>query len=161
MNERIRAILGDIEAEHRRWRGLLGCLSPEEASERPDGGWSAVDSLIHIAAWKENALTIARSQAESGAPELDPKKGSAGILGISVDAFNDEVARSHQDWSLDRATAWADRVDADLRAAIAALPDQRVIGGRGRHGARFWISLPGMSHPPEHRRELELRFPVP
>lgn len=147
-----------VRAEHRAWMELFGRLTPEEATVRPEGGWSAVDALVHVTAWKENALKVARLQAEPGAPEIEPSKGSAGALGINVDAFNAEVFEAHRDWTPERALTWSERVHVELVSALAALPEERLLGGRGRHGARRWCSLPAMSHPREHLNELEQRL---
>lgn len=148
-------ILADVGAEHRAWMGLMGRLSPEEATARPKDGWSAVDALVHVTAWKENAAKVARLQAEPGAAEIDPNQGSAGALGINVDAFNAEVFEAHRDWAPERAVAWSEQIHRELLSALSALPEERLLGGRGRHGARRWCSLPAMSHPREHLNEVE------
>jgi hypothetical protein len=114
-------ILADAEEEHRAWAALLGGLRPEEATARPEGAWSAVDALVHVTAWKENAPRVARLQTAPSAPEID-------------------------------------LVHEELLSALAALPEERLLGGRGRHGARRWCALPAMSHPLEHRNQLQRRF---
>ncbi len=75
-------------------------LPEEGALRRPGGGWSAVDSLIHITSWKENALRV-RQQAEPEAPDPGPTKGAAGVLHISIDRFNEETLAARRDWTPD------------------------------------------------------------
>jgi len=84
--------------------------------------------------------------------------GLPGILRIDVDAYNAEMFEAHRDWTPERALAWSERIHRDLLAALAALPVERLLGGRDPHGARRWCARAGMSHPREHREELERRF---
>ena len=53
-------LFSDIEEEHRALTSLLARLSIDRLTERPGGQWSAIDLLVHITAWQENALKVAR-----------------------------------------------------------------------------------------------------
>jgi hypothetical protein len=133
-------------------------LDHAEAASRPTGAWSAIDTLIHVTSWQENALAIAREQSSPGARTLDPSRGAARTLGIDVDLFNAESLASHREWSHDEAVRWSREVTSALLKALAALPDQRLFGGRARHGARMWYWRPAVVHSREHRRELQRRL---
>ena len=150
-------LFSDIEEEHRALTSLLARLSIDQLTERPGGGWSAIDLLVHITAWQENALKVARQQATPGAPELDPAGGAGRALGLDTDAFNAALLDSHRDWTLDRALAWHNQVFAALRAALATLPPARLLGGPGPYGARIWFSRPALLHSRDHRLEFERR----
>lgn len=147
----------EAAAEHAAWRDLLSSLPPEVARARPEGRWSAVDALVHVTAWKENALRVALLGADPGA-EVDPRKGAAGNLRIDIDRFNDEVFRTHIDWTRERVLAWADEVDGRLRVAVSALPEERLRGGPSRSGLPRWCTRPWVQHSREHRRELGRRL---
>lgn len=148
-------ILDEIVAEHRAWVRLVVGLDPERVTRRLEDGWSAVDYLVHVTAWRENALVVARRLADPDEPDPGPTRGAGRILGIDVDRFNAETLASHRGWDLDRALAWSEQVDSDLREALAALPADRLLGGPYRHGARRWYWRPGVVHPREHRGRLE------
>lgn len=153
---KLEAIVGDIESEHRAWLDLIAGLDGERATQRSHGGWSPVDALVHVTAWKENGARVARLQAEPDAPLPRPDQGSASLLGIDVDAFNAETLAVSKG-STDEALAEAERVHDDLLEALAALPIDRILvpGSRGRHGSARWLGLTSMSHPAEHRHEQE------
>jgi hypothetical protein len=52
------------------------------------------------------------------------------------------------------AGASANEVHRHLIQALRHLPEERVLGGRGRHGARMWYWMPGSIHSSGHRRTL-------
>lgn len=151
----IGAIVSDIEAEHRVWVDLIESLSPRQLAETRNGAWTALDTLAHITAWNENALRIARAQAEPDAPDPGPSRGPAGVLHINVDKFNQQVLDDHHAWSRDRVVKWSEQVHVSLLEALGALPTERVLNGRGRHGARQWFWMPAVQHSGGHRRQLE------
>lgn len=157
-SEQIELILAEIEAEHRAWAELLALVTADKVSMKLYGEWSATDTLIHVTAWQENALRIARLQAAPDAPALDPNQGSGGVLGINVERFNQELLGSHRLWTVDEALTWSNEVIADLRAALAALPAERLLGGRGPHGAQLWYGRAAIVHSQEHRHALERRL---
>jgi hypothetical protein len=147
-------ILDEIVAEHRAWVRLVGGLPPEQVTRKLEDGWSAVDYLVHVTAWQENAVVVARRLADPAVPDPGPTRGAAGILGIDVDRFNAETLASHRGWGFDRALAWSEEINSDLRRALAALQADRLVGGRYRHGARRWYWRPGVVHSREHRGRL-------
>lgn len=155
MTHRLPKILEALDDEHARWLALVGELGEFEATRRGQTRWSPVDTLNHVTAWKENAAKVARLQAEPDAPQVDPSEGSARILGLDVDAFNAETLERLSDATLAHALGWADRVHAGLRAALEALPVDRVLVPGGPHGIAGWLLLPAIEHPPEHRLRLE------
>src|SRR3989304_8958505 len=81
MSDRMPKILGAMDEEHARWLGLVGELGEFEATRRSRNRWSPTDTLNHVTAWKQNALEVARLQADPDAPRVDPALGSAGGLG--------------------------------------------------------------------------------
>lgn len=157
-SEPIVRVLSEIDEEHKAVTSLLAFLSLDQLTERRGDQWSAVDLLIHLTYWQENALKVARQQAAPDAPEVDPTLGAGRLLGIETDAANAEVLDRHRDWTLDQALGWYNRVYADLRAALAVLPSSRLIGGTGPRGARMWYARPALLHSREHRREFEQRL---
>ncbi len=159
-SEQIELILAEIEAEHRAWAELLKSVTADKASMKLYGEWSATDTLIHVTAWQENALRIARLQAAPDAPALDPNQGAGGVLGINVEQFNQDLVSSHRLWTAAQALAWSDQVIADLWAALAALPAERLLGGRGPHGAQLWYGRAAIVHSREHRLALERHLTV-
>ena len=156
--EALDAILLAFQMEREAWLDLVQGLSAEQLGTRPGGGWSVVDLLFHVGAWQENALRVARLQAEPGAPELEPDQGVAGVLGIDVDGFNEEFMTALGDRSIDEAMAWSGEVHAQLVEALGALPPERLLGGTFEHGARRWYWRPAVVHPQEHRTEVGSRF---
>lgn len=158
--ELVERILAEIGLEHRALIQLCNGLRADQASSRTNDEWSAIDVLIHITAWQDNALRIARLQAAPDAPVLNPHSGPAGVLRINVERFNEEVFISHRDWMLEQAMAWHDQTNADLRSALAALPSERVLGGCGKYGACMWYWRPAFIHSREHRHALEQRLSI-
>lgn len=151
-------ILAEIEAEHRALTALMARLTPAQIDARPAGGWSAVETLIHITAWQANALRVARDQAAPDAPPLDPEVGPGRILGLTTDDVNDDLLTTHRHWTLDQALAWHNRVNDELRRALVVLPPRRLLGGSGPHGACRWYGQPAITHSRAHRLELEKRL---
>jgi hypothetical protein len=160
-SERIEHILAEIESEHQVLTKLLSGLPACQVSSRAGDEWSAVDALVHITAWQNNALEIARLQAAPDAPDLNPRSSPAGILRLNVDQFNEKVFNAHRDWGLDQAMAWHNATHADLQSALAALPPERLLGGPGKHGARMWYWRPAVVHSREHRHRIEKRLLIP
>jgi hypothetical protein len=150
-------ILHEIEAEHRALLTLLVRLSPDQLTDW-SGGWSPVDTLNHITAWKENALRVALAQAEPDAPALDPEARVGQILGLETDRFNDEITRQHHQKSLAEAIEWANGAHRALLDALVRLPVERTLGGAGQYGARLWYARPGIGHVREHREALVARL---
>ncbi len=157
-SESIRSILAEIESEHQVLIQLLNGLSTDQASSRPNGEWSAIDVLIHITAWQEQALRIARLQATPDASALNPRSGPAGVLHVNVQQFNDEMFLSHHDWTFGQAMAWHNQINADLRLALETLPSERVQSGIGKYRACMWYWRPAVIHSREHRHALERRL---
>lgn len=157
-SEPVVRILSEIEEEHHALTALIAMLPVNQLTERPGGHWSAIDLLTHITAWQANALTIARQQAAPDAPELDPALGPGRVLGLDTAQFNAELLASHRDWTLDQALAWHNHIFAELMAALAALPPERLLGGPGPHGARMWYARPALLHAREHREEFQRRI---
>jgi hypothetical protein len=151
-DEAVSLILAEIEAQGRAWTEFVRDLSTDQLMTLADGPWTVIDCLVHITAWIENALSIARLQANPDAPDPGPHRGPAGYLHINVDQFNAEVFQTHQHWPPDRALRWSDQVNTDLREALASLPPKRVLGGAGRYGARMWFWMPAFIHSRGHRR---------
>lgn len=153
-DESVARILADIAAQHLAWSDFLSQLHPEQAMQPADGLWSAIDALVHATAWIENALRIARLQAEPNEPDLGPTRGAAGYLHINVDKFNADVFQAHRGWTRERALEWSQRTNAELRGALTVLPVERILGGSGRHGARMWFWMPAFIHTRGHRHRV-------
>jgi hypothetical protein len=68
------------------------------------------------------------------------------------------VVEGERDWSPEQAIKWAHDVHRDLAETLRALPEERLLGGRGRHGARMWYWMPGFIHSIGLRRSLEKRL---
>ena len=157
MSDRMPKILGAMDEEHARWLGLVGELGEFEATRRSPNRWSPTDTLNHVTAWKQNALEIARLQADPDAPRVDPALGSAAILGLGsdIDTYNAQLMEARADWTLTRSRAWSEEIHGELRLALEALPSDRLIVPDGPHGIVGWLLLPAIEHPPEHRLRLE------
>jgi hypothetical protein len=133
----------------------VGTLGEFEATRRGRDRWSAVDTLNHVTAWKENCLRVAHMQAVSGTPPVDASLGSASILGLDVDTFNAETLDRLKEATLAAAISWTDQIHRELRGALEGLPPDRLIVPDGPHGIVGWLLLPAIEHPPEHRLRLE------
>lgn len=150
-------IRASIEGEHAEWKRLLAG-APSGGGQGRTETWSALETLVHVTSWKENALRIARDQARRRAPRIEGARGPAGVLHIDVDRFNHEVQAAHRGWTRKQVVEWSERVHRDPLSALAALPRDRLIGGRGRHGAFMWYWMPALIHSAGHRREAEVRI---
>jgi hypothetical protein len=149
------SIFGEIEAEQCDWEGFVS--SPSHQEETIEGGWSLVDTFVHIASWKENALRATHILADPTPRDAGPDEGVSSILGIDVDAFNDEFMSGHQGWGVEQALEWSRGIHTGLMDALRQVPQERLLGGTFPHGARRWYYRPGVVHPREHRDEVRAR----
>jgi hypothetical protein len=156
--ESIASILNAIKEQDQAWGEFITNLPKKLVSEPVDGSWSALYTLIHITAWIENALRVARLQADPSEPDPGPNKGAAGYLHIDVERFNTEVIEAHRGMGRAQALAWSHQSNADLWAELQKLPVERVLNGAGQHGARMWYWRPAFIHSRGHRRRVEQRI---
>jgi hypothetical protein len=153
-----RGILADIDAEHAAWMELARRLSHEQRINRPAAGWSFGEMFLHVASWKENALKVARLQADPDAPYPAQELTPADVLGLEVSRFDEDFMTAHRDWSLDQSLVWCEAVHRDLVRALDELPVERILGGKGPRGARLWYWSPAVIKSQHHRSEAAERF---
>jgi hypothetical protein len=72
----------------------------------------------------------------------------------TVDRFNAKILAARGNWSPPQAIEWANAVHRELLAALRTLPAERLLGGRGRQGARMWYWMPGFVHSVGLRRTI-------
>ena len=119
------AVLGEGYA---RVRDLIGALSDEEF-ERPatigGGDWSAKDLVAHLTTWEELAIRSLEEFRRGETPWVETEDGpfSAPPTG-KVDAFNAETVAEKRTRPAADVRHDAERVHADLLAAILELTDE-------------------------------------
>jgi hypothetical protein len=139
-----------IDTEWRRWERLITRIGPDDftqqlfESESGSATWTIRDVLTHIAAWKRNTIRVAQMH-EAGA-ELPLEVTPDEVLGIDVNAFNDDVYRQWRDRSVDEAIAEHRSAHAELMAILRRLPPGKIPP----HPTRTWL-YPATWHPRLHR----------
>jgi DinB superfamily len=155
-SEKRAGIRAQIEEEHQAWLNFLLHLPPGELRRTPEGtDWSALETFIHVTAWQENALKVARGLADGTIRQVKPSNTPAGILHIDLERFNAEILVSHKDWSLEQVLEWNKKVSSDLREALDRLPADKLFGGRNPFEACSWFARPAIIHSRGHRKVAE------
>jgi hypothetical protein len=139
-----------IDTEWRRWERLIGRIGADNFTRQLFEGeagadtWTIRDVLTHIAAWKRNTIRVAQMH-EAGADlslELTPDE----ILGIDVNAFNDDVYRRWRDRSVAEAIGEHRSAHAELMAILRRLPPGKIPP----RPTQTWL-YPATWHPRLHR----------
>jgi len=154
----VQYLINEINQEYQNWLGLVNGLTPKQSSSRPEGGWSVIDTLVHVTAWQENGVQIAQTQANPHAPYPDPQFGPSRVLNIPFESFNQKTFESHRDWTLKEALTWFEKINNDLRAALLALPKERLFPDPAKRIPYNWFWRPAIVHSREHRLDIEDRF---
>lgn len=135
----------------RAWRALRSTLDrlPAAALTGPHdpAGWTALDHVIHMAAWEASALCLLQGR---------PRHLGLGVeedlyVGASFDDVNREIHRRTQDLSPSQALAWLDNAHAAFVAALEPLGDADM----GRLLQDFLPATPADDRRPLARFALE------
>jgi hypothetical protein len=132
-------------ASRERMRNLLVTLDPS-ASRPDDGGWSAAETLAHLAFWDRMVLERWQRADRLGQDIPDPLPE-----GLS-DIVNEAVIGHWSAISLQAAAELAERAAGEVDALIERLPDDRVAIARERGFARL---VERALHRDEHLDSLE------
>ena len=147
--------LAVVEREYRRLNDVIDGLSPE-AMARPafdpefgSAPWTVKDLLVHMAAWKRNALQV--SEMLRSDPSAVPSSGTPDeILDIDVDRFNRETYKRWRQCSLDEAFAEHRAAHEELVAALESLPPELIPEPTSRN---IW-PYPAIWHVKMHRMDI-------
>ncbi|HZA26980.1 MAG TPA: DinB family protein [Actinomycetota bacterium] len=144
-----------IDREYQRLNEVLDNLSPE-AMERaafdPEFGsapWTVKDLLVHMAAWKRNAIRV--SEMVRSDPSSVPESGTPDeILEIKVDRFNRETYERWRGRSIDEALAEHRAAHEELVSALESLPRDLIPQPTSRN---IW-PYPAIWHVKMHRMDI-------
>lgn len=147
--------LAVIDREFQRLNDVLDNLSPE-AMARPafdpefgSAPWTVKDLLVHMAAWKRNAIRV--SEMVKSDPSSVPESGTPDeILDIDVDQFNRDTYDRWQGSSLDEALAEHRAAHVELMTALESLPGELVPQPTSRN---IW-PYPAIWHVKMHRMDI-------
>jgi len=143
-------LLEAIDSEWRALEEIVGGLAPEQFElpvlddEAPEC-WRVRDLLVHLAAWKRHAATIAARRAD-----LDDYPTQ--VLALDWDDFNRRLFEDWHDRPLAAVLAEHAGAHADLLAALDRLPLELLVA---EERPRRWLA-PALSHTRNHR-ERNLR----
>lgn len=154
-SEREHPTLVVIDREYQRLNDVLNNLSPE-TMERPafdpefgSAPWTVKDLLVHMAAWKRNAIRV--SEMVKSDPSSVPDSGTPdAILEIDVDQFNRDTYDRWKDRSLDDALAEHRAAHEELVTALESLPPEMVPHPTSRN---IW-PYPAIWHVKMHRMDI-------
>ena len=143
-------LLAEIARGRAEFEEAAAALGAERRTEPVfDDGWTFKDILAHILTWEKIAMGVVRSGGFSGPSPDEPESGQ----GVT-DAINAKVYADNRDRALDDVVAESDRVYAELREFIAALPDgrldERLTGEGDPPLVREMLSGNGHEHYREH-----------
>lgn len=147
-----------LEDERDSWRPFeaLAALS-DEALERPTAadsaahGWSGRDLIVHMVAWREYLLAVARDLALNEVSEtrrlLDEEWDADG-----ADAVNARLASAWRDLSIGEVRDRLTNVPGELRGYLTVVPETRWIKNAGVQNTFVETTL---EHDEEHIADLE------
>ncbi len=156
--ELVKYLMDEVSQEYQNWLDLIHGLSAGQVSARPEDGWSTIDTLVHVTAWQKNGLSIAEAQKNPRAVYPDPQFGPSRVLNIPFEEFNRRTFEEHKDWTLQQALEWFEKVNFELRAALQALPIDRLFPEPDKRIPYNWFWRPAIVHSREHRLDIEGRF---
>jgi hypothetical protein len=144
-----------IEREYERLNDVLKGLSAE-TMERPafdpefgSASWTVKDLLVHMAAWKRNAIRVLEMVKSD--PSSVPSAGTPDvILDIDVDEFNRETYERWKGRSLDEALAEHRAAHQDLMSGLDSLPSEQIPQPTSRN---IW-PYPAIWHVKMHRMDI-------
>jgi uncharacterized damage-inducible protein DinB len=147
--------LAVIEREFQRLNDVLKDLSPE-AMERPafdpefgSAPWTVKDLLVHMAAWKRNALRVLEMVKSD--PSSVPAAGTPDeILGIDVDEFNRDTYERWKERSLNEALSEHRAAHQELVSGLESLPSEQIPQPTSRN---IW-PYPAIWHVKMHRMDI-------
>jgi uncharacterized protein (TIGR03083 family) len=154
-SDQIHPTLIVIDREFRRLNDVLDGLSPD-AMERPafdpefgSAPWTVKDLLVHMAAWKRNALRV--SEMVKSDPSSVPDVGTPDeILEIDVDQFNRDTYERWRERSLNEALAEHRAAHEELVSAMESLPSEVIPSPTSRN---IW-PYPAIWHVKMHRMDI-------
>lgn len=144
-----------IDREYQRLNEVLDNLSPETMEHPafdPEFGsapWTVKDLLVHMAAWKRNAIRVCEMVKSD--PSSVPESGTPDeILQIDVDQFNRDTYERWRESSLDEALAEHRAAHQELLTALQSLPREQVPHPTSRN---IW-PYPAIWHVKMHRMDI-------
>jgi uncharacterized damage-inducible protein DinB len=154
-SEQTHPTLAVIDREYQRLNDVLENLSPD-AMQRPafdpefgSAPWTVKDLLVHMAAWKRNAIRVLEMVKTD--PSSVPAAGTPDeILDIDVDTFNRETYERWRESSLDEALAEHRAAHQELMSALESLPSEHVPQPTSRN---IW-PYPAIWHVKMHRMDI-------
>lgn len=144
-----------IEREYQRLNDVLKDLSPE-TMERPafdpefgSAPWTVKDLLVHMAAWKRNAIRVLEMVKSD--PSSVPSAGTPDeILDVDVDEFNRETYERWKERSLEEALAEHRAAHQELVSRLESLSPEQIPQPTSRN---IW-PYPAIWHVKMHRMDI-------
>jgi hypothetical protein len=146
-----------LEDERDSWRPFeaLGDLS-DEALVTPTPldseahGWSARDLMVHLIAWRENALQVARELAMNETSDTRTRTDEEWDA-VGGDAVNARLFEEWRDVPLDEVRRRFGTVPGELRGYLTVVPETRWI--KNAEVQRTFVEET-MEHDESHRADL-------
>ncbi|MGH9195558.1 MAG: DinB family protein [Acidimicrobiia bacterium] len=149
-------LLGQIDEIFLRLDRVASGLTPDDMlkpvalADGESEGWTIGDCLVHLAAWKRNAIRIADYQIGGSPPEDDYPTA---ILGLNRDGFNADLIVK---WKGKTATEILEEHRAAHRLLVGKLsklsPGRLLVEDEDGLRARKWLK-PALSHTVDHLEE--------
>lgn len=148
-----RELLEAIHKGRAEFEAALVDLTPEQMmTPRAGGGWSAKDTLGHIAVWESRLVTMLYAIERGVAPKV--------IRAEQVDQFNAESLAEQRDRPLERVLSDFHAVHAQLLKRLGDVPERDLFDPRrfawmeGEPLARM-VAADTFEHYAEHRPAIE------
>ncbi len=149
--------LSFLEDEREGWapfEALLGlgdeALERSTDPEGPGHGWSGRDLMVHLVAWQEQALAVARELAvNEDSPTRD--RLAADWEARGADPINAEIAATFASVPTEEVRARFRTVAGELRGHLTVVPETRWV--KNPRNLEFFLENT-MDHYEEHRPEL-------
>jgi len=149
--------LSFLEDEREGWAPFEALLDlSDDALGRPtpgDGpghGWTGRDLMVHLVAWQEQALAVARELAvNEGSPTRDRLTADWDARG--GDVINAEIAAAFADVATEEVRRRFRTVAGELRGHLTVVPETRWV--KNPRNLEFFLENT-MDHYEDHRPEL-------
>jgi len=149
--------LSFLEDEREGWAPFEALLDLPDAvlgrptdPEGPGHGWSGRDLMVHLVAWQEQALAVARELAvNEGSPTRD--RLAADWEARGADPINAEIDAAFASVPTDEVRNRFRTVAGELRGHLTVVPEARWV--KNPRNLEFFLENT-MDHYEEHRPEL-------